>query len=234
MYTITYETRYGDYKDFDTIKPGVILDIVQDISTKDAHRCGYSIHKLRKMNVAWLLQGISVRFEKPVKTLIPIVTETAVRKFKGATSERCCILKQNNEIVAKTTANWFIFDIINKRPSRISEDMISDYELYEFDDSFGYKKPQIFKIEKPEYTIQIRNKDLDTNMHLNNQKGAEILMDALPFDFYFDEINLLYKKPSFLGDELQVCKKELPNGYYVHLQTKDGEICVVGTFEKRV
>ena len=33
-----------------------------------------------------------------------------------------------------------------------------------------------------------------------------------------------------LGDELEVCIKKLTDGYYVHLQTNEKEICVAGTF----
>ena len=33
-----------------------------------------------------------------------------------------------------------------------------------------------------------------------------------------------------LGDELGICVEEIENGYYVHLQSMDGEICVAGEF----
>ena len=75
-------------------------------------------------------------------------------------------------------------------------------------------------------------KDFDTNMHLNNQKSAELLMDALPFEYTFDDIRIIYKKPALLGEELDVCMQKIQNGYYVHLAASDGEICVAGTFEK--
>jgi len=108
MFTHTYETRYGDYKDFDTIKTGAVLDFVQDISIKDSERSGFGIHALNEMNLAWLMQGINVEFKKPVKTLLPIEVSTAVKTLKGVTSERGCIIRQNGEIVAKTVANCFI------------------------------------------------------------------------------------------------------------------------------
>ena len=105
------------------------------------------------------------------------------------------------------------------------------YEVYDFcDDFFVYEKTATCEIEDVKYSIRVSNKEIDTNMHLNNQKGAELLMDALPFEFYFNEMNIFYKKPAFLGDELDVCVKELDNGFYVHLQTKEKELCVAGTF----
>ena len=68
-------------------------------------------------------------------------------------------------------------------------------------------------------------------MHMNNQKSAELLMDALPFDYRFTTATILYRKAAFLGDELEVCVNKTESGYYVHLQTKNKEISVVGTFE---
>lgn len=235
MFSYTYETRYGDYKDFDTVKPGSVLDIIQDISIKDSARLGYGLDNLRKMNMAWLMQGINLRFENPVKTLTDIEVYTAVKSMRGATSERGCILKQNGKTVAKSIANWFVFDTEKMRVSKIPAEIIPVYEIYNFEDEFfTFKKPELCEIENAKYTVKVANKDIDTNMHLNNQKGADILMDALPFDFYFNDIKLLYKKPAYLGDELEVCIKQIPNGFYVHTQTKEKEICVAGTFEKTV
>ena len=232
MFTLNYETRYGDYRDFETVKVSSVLDMIQDVSTKDSARCGYDMRRLKEMNIAWLMQGINQRFEKPVKTLLPAEVSTAVKTLKGTTSARGCFIRQEGEIVAKSIANWFLFDTDKKRIGRIPPEMIEAYEFYDFDDEFfEYKKAPVFEIEEPIYTVKIANKEIDTNRHLNNQKGAELLMDALSFDFEFKNINLLYKKQAYLGDELEVCRKEIPGGFYVHMQTKEKEICVAGTFE---
>ncbi len=232
MFKYTYETRYGDYKDFDTIKTGSVLDFIQDISTKNSEKCGYGIYKLRDMGKAWFLKGMNVHFEKDVRTHTPIDVYTAVKQPKGATSERGCILMQNGEVVAKSIASWFLFDTVKQKPVRIPEDMLKSYDIHDFnDDFFTYRKPDIFCDITPVYTIRVANKDIDTNMHLNNQRGADILMDALPYDFKFNNISIIYKKPSYLNDELEVCIKEIEKGYYVHMQTKEKEICVAGNFE---
>lgn len=232
MFTYTYETRYGDFKDFEVIKRGTILDIVQDVSTKEADFCGFSIQKMREINMAWLMQGINVHFVKPVKILKPITAETAVQSLKGVISERGCILKQDGEVVAKTIANWFTFNTEKMRVCKIPEELHNCYKLHDFeDDFFNYKKPEIAEDSDVAYTIKVSNKDIDTNMHLNNQKAADLLMDALPFDYDFKHMKILYKKATYLGDELQVCVKKTEKGYLVHLQTADRQICVAGEFE---
>ena len=232
MFTYTYETRYGDFKDFENLKKGALLDIVQDISTKEADFCGYGVEQLREMNLAWLMQGINVCFEKPAKILKPIVVETAVQGIKGVISERGCILKQDGEVVAKTIANWFTFNTEKMRVCKIPEEIHNCYTLHNFNDIFfTYKKPEILNNVDVAYKIRVSNKDIDTNKHLNNQKGAELLMDALPFEYDFKNLRILYKKSAFLGDELEVCVQKNENGYYVHLQTTDKQVCVVGEFE---
>ena len=103
MFTYKYETRYGDYKNYDEIKTGSVLDMVQDIAIRDSDFCGYGLDKLRSMNMAWLLQGINLEFLKPVRTHITVEAQTGVRRMKGATSERCSVLKQNGEMVGNRT-----------------------------------------------------------------------------------------------------------------------------------
>lgn len=234
MYCFKYEPRYGDFKDFDTIKPSSILDMVQDVSIRASTECGYDIRTMKNMNIAWLMQGINVRFDKKISPYDSIEISTGVRKMKGAVSERCCIISQNNEVVGKTVACWFIFDVEKKRPNRISREMLSVYKEESFEDPFFiFKKAECDETVSASYSVKVSNKEIDTNLHLNNQKGAELLMDALPFDFSFNEFSIFYRQPAFLGDELDVCIKSVENGYNVHLFEKQRGICVSGTFVRK-
>ena len=230
LFEHSYETRYGDFKTPETIKPAVILDMIQDIATKHSEKCGYGIPVMEGLKQAWLLQGIKAHFDKPIATNTPVTIKTAVKSMKGTTSPRCSYIEQNGEVIAKTIANWFLLDIEKGKPVRIPAEMGAAYDYDDFDEEFfTYKKlkPQEADVL---YTIRVGNKEIDTNNHLNNQKSAELLMDALPFDYFFTDMEVFYKQSAYLGDELEVCMKEIENGYYVHLQTKDGDVCVAGTF----
>lgn len=232
MFTYAYEPRYGDFKDYDTIKTGMLLDAVQDISTRDSARCGYGLESLKESGLAWLLQGINMTFFRPAKPYETISVSTAVKTLKGVTSERGCILSQNGEPIAHTIANWFLFDTQKNRIARVTDEMIAAYTYHDFEgESFLYRK--LFPLQDVPvcYTVRVSNKDIDTNRHLNNQRGADMLMDALPFDFTFKKLNILYKKQAYLGEILKVCMTESENGYYVHLENEADEVCICGTFE---
>lgn len=233
MYTKTYETRYGDYKDFDTIKPSALMDLAQDVSIAHSACYGYGLNDLREMHLAWFLHGIKLHLSKPVSTAFPVDVFTAVKSMRGMISQRGCRLSQNGEVVAKTMADWFLFDTAAGKPCRMPPEMLTAYPPFDFDDDefFRYTKPTLLS-PPAAYTVRVSNKEIDTNKHLNNQKSAELLMDALPFDFTFTDMNVLYKQAAYLGDELDVCVAEIESGYYVHLQTKSGDVCVAGTFEK--
>ena len=231
MFEFEHKIRYSDYKDFDTVKVSTALELIQEAAIQDSDLRGYSIEKLREMNLAWLLLGYNVHFNKKLSAHSPITAFTAVKSMKAATSVRGAILYQDGEIVAKSIANWFMFDTQKMKPARIPEGMLTCFGDYDYnDDFFTYKKPEILEIEKPQYTIRVSNKEIDTNRHLNNEKGAELLMDALPFDFFFTDMSIIYKNQARLGDVLGVCVKELENGYYVHLETENKDVCVAGTF----
>lgn len=231
MYSHTYQFRYGDYKNFEIIKPSALLDIIQDVAILASAEAGYTIHKLMEMNRAWLLQGINVHFEKPVRVDAPVTVSTGVKAFRGSTSERCCIVEQNGEVVAKTVANWFLIDVEQTRVVRINPEMLEAYEVGGFEDAFfKFQKPQIYEAE-PAYSVRVSNKELDTNVHLNNQRAAELLMDAIPYEFSFNDMKIFYKKAAYPGEVLDVCVAEIENGYFVMLKNREGDLCVAGTFE---
>ncbi len=233
MFTHTYEMRYGDFKDFDTVKPSALLDLVQDIAIKHSAECGWGLYKMREANMAWLLQGINLHINKPLDTRKNITIHTAVRDMKGVVSDRGCIIEQDGIVCAKTVAAWFLFDGNRMRPIRIPEDMAKCYQSHDFgDDFFSYKKPAITEAQKL-YEVRVGNGHIDTNRHLNNQKSAELLMDALPEVFAFTDASILYKKAAYLGDMLSVCSEKIENGYFISLINKDGETCVAATFENK-
>ena len=232
MFTYSYEVRYGDYKDDNTVKPSSILDMVQDISTKHSAHCGYTMQRMIDMNKAWMLQGLNLRFLQPVSNQLPVIIHTAIKDMKGVTSQRGCIIEQNGEVVAQTVANWFIFDLEKMRPARIPESMAEEYEFGDFSDPFfDFRKPELQDAPKL-YSVHIGNKEIDTNHHLNNQKSSEILMDVLPPDYHFTEMRVYFKKAVYLGAMLDLCAKEIEGGWYAHLQTPEGEVCVAATFIK--
>ena len=231
MFTYTYNTRSGDYKTFNTVKPSVILDIAQDIAIRHSDTCNYGLEVLRGMNFAWLLQGMKLHLNRQVETLKPITAHTAVKNMRGTTSERGTLFEQDGQIVAKTIANWFLFDGERQRPARIPSEIAEAYGFHDFeDDFFTFKKPELIAAE-PLYNVRVSNKEIDTNNHLNNQKSAEILMDALPPHFLFTDMTVFYKKAAYLGDTLTLCRADIENGYYAQLINSNGDICVAGTFE---
>lgn len=232
MYSYNYEIRYSDYKDFDRVKTSSALEIIQEAAIRNSEQCGFGIDALRNLNRAWLLQGIDVCFEKEVSTRVPVEAFTAVKSLRGVLSERGCILRQNGETVAKSIANWCLLDTEKMRLARIPKEMTEAYEKFDFqDDFFSFMRPEIIEDAPEKYSVRVSNKELDTNCHLNNIKGAELLMDAVPFDFDIKNIKIIYPCSAYLGEELSVCVKEIENGYYVHLKNKENTVCVAATFK---
>lgn len=234
MFRYDYNIRYSDYKDFETVKISSILEVIQEAAILNSASCGFGIDNLRSINRAWLLQGIDVRIENSVSTHYPLAVNTAVKSLKGVLSERGTIIEQNGKTVAKSIANWCLLDTERMRLARIPKEMTDSYEHYDFgDEFFTYVRLEIIEDAPEIYKIRVSNKELDTNKHLNNQKGAELLMDAIPFDIEIKDIKLFYPNPAYLGEELSVCVKEVDNGYYVHLKNADGLVCVAGAFENK-
>lgn len=231
MYSMDYEIHYNDYKDYERVKPIAAMELIQEIAVRDSDAMGFGVDVLRKKGLAWLLKGFNVHFEHQLSTHAPLSGFTGVQKNKASTSERGSIIRQNGEIAVKSIAEWFMFDANAGRPCRILPEMLEAYELYDFqDDFFKFKKPRSVSDASLKYEITVSNKDIDTNRHINNLKSAEILMDTLPFDFFFHDMSIIYKKQAYLGDVLGVCSAEFDGGYYASLVDKDGKVCVEANF----
>lgn len=230
MFSKTYQLRYGDYKDFEQIKVSSVLDLVQDISIAHSASCGHGLDELRACNRAWLLQGLKLHLDRPVRVGLPVTLQTAVATSRGVTSERGCLIEQAGAVIGKTVASWFYFDTEAMKPARIPAEFAEKYGLHDFNDEFfRWQKPEMPEAQ-PLYAVRVSNKELDTNNHLNNQKSAELLMDALPADFSFADMTIYYKKAAYLGDVLTLCRKELEGGWYACLQGESGELYVAATF----
>ena len=232
MFSKTYELRYSDFKDFDTVKISSVLDMVQDTATKHSESLGFGVNELRELGVAWFIRGIEIKLFNTPETNKPIEVSTGIKTLKGTVSDRCTAVFQGGKRLANCVASWFLFDTKENKIARIPPEISEVYPVESFDESFpSFKKPQIAEDAPVISEILVSNRDIDTNMHLNNVKGAELLMNALPFDFVPYGIRILYKKSAYLGDRLKLCALKIQNGYYVHLADMNGEICVAGTFE---
>ena len=230
MFEHTYYTRYGDIKSYNEVKTSAILDMLQDVAIKHSEECSYGLLRLQELNLAWFLQGIKLHFDKPVRTFEAVTLKTGVKNMKGFLSERCTYIHQYGEVIGKAVANWFLFDTDKMKICRITEDISSHYPIDPFEDSFfSYSRPGETEARVCD-KIKISPRDIDTNHHLNNEKAVEILMSALPQDVFFTDINVSYKRSSFLGEELYICLARRNKSYYAHLKDGDGNIRVVGVF----
>ncbi len=228
MTEFLYETRYGDFKDFENVRTATLLDIVQDISIKASEEAGYGIYVLHDRGLAWLMAGITFKILKRVDTKNPILAKTGVHKMGGVTSNRGCILMQNDEIVAKSIANWFLMDIVEERLTRIPKEMLEAYPTHDFgDEFFTYKKPKFPQFTGEGEAVKVCNRDIDTNCHLNNVKALEIILDGVSPDFEFNTLDIIYKRESYLGDTLIREVIESDGGYYIALLGEDKGVNVM-------
>lgn len=230
MFSHRYEVRYGDYLDPRSIKPSSLLDMVQDVSSLHSAACGYDIGTLYDCGLCWILQGMTLRLLAPTDNQQPVDAFTAVAQMKGITSERGCLLYQGEQVVAKTIANWVLFDIAAQKLARFPAGMAEAYGTHDFQDPFfRYHKPLPAETA-PLWTVRIGRREIDTNRHLNNEKGAELLMDALPEGFAFRDMTVYYKKSAHEGDVLTLSRAEIGGGWYAALHFADGALCCAASF----
>lgn len=131
------------------------------------------------------------------------------------------ILDESNNLVAKASSKWVLFDVNKKSITKIPKET---KEKYTYIDKFVFQKKWNEKLKEPQdskfimnYTVQRR--DIDTNNHVNNLYYLDYAIEALSEEIYskikFSNVEIMYKHEAKLGDTLSLFLAKCENNEYV-------------------
>jgi len=209
---------------------------LQETAWNHANRIGIGYSDLSQNNFFWILSRLAIDInEYPawgdkirVKTwLLESSRLFAFRDFS--------IVRENGRIIGGAKSGWVVLDLKTRKPQRIEPFLKG---LDPLPDQHG-GKTVLDKLPAPsapneETFFTVRYSDLDLNLHVNNARYIEWILDGYSFEMHQThqissfEINFLAE--SNCGDELVVRseqKKESPPTFlHTILRKQDGqELC---------
>lgn len=186
-----------------------LIDYFNDIATYQSETLGIGIEYMIKNNMAWILYKWDIHVEKYPSYGDKIIVKTepcgankfyAYRKFEIRDCE--------GNILARANSIWLLIDIKERKPIRVSEDLLEAYGIKENNEII--KIQDVKKLCKIENTIEFKTRysDIDTNGHVNNEKYAAWLIESVPLDIVLNytltNIKIIYKKETKYGESIKI------------------------------
>ena len=195
-----------------------MFGMFQDIAAMHAANLGGSVERLHnELNVAWILMRVRAEIDKYPTLAQELIVETWPQAPR-ALYERDYILRDTEgNVLVRAAAIWVIMNLGTRE---IKRDKFLDYYGIEMkkeraiDKGIGRLKP----IEKAKliYDKKIKYSDVDYNIHVNNAKYVDYVMDAFTFDehrkYELKALEMHYINEIGPDENMQIKRRRLSEG----------------------
>ncbi|ATH08900.1 hypothetical protein BIY24_13370 [Halobacteriovorax marinus] len=185
-----------------------LLGYLQDIATLHAEIAGFGLDEMISSNSFWVLVRQEIRINKFPKWNDEIEIQTWSRTPQGMYAFREFEFFLNDEKVGSCSTAWMILSGDTRRIKK--PDFPIEKINPRLDSLLDYCAERIKVLDNFELVneIKVRISDLDLNMHVNNTKYTQWVLDSIPIELHKSaklknyQINFL--KEAHLGDEIDI------------------------------
>lgn len=164
-----------------------LLNLLQDVAAEHAEMLGFGFSDMIRMNMFWVLTRQKLHMNYWPQRHEKIIIKTWLRVEDGPTSNREFSIFLNENCIGECTTRWVSLDGSSRRPVNFDRSkflsQVEDLGTVSFD---SHKIPT-FDGELIS-SFKVRNSDIDLNMHVNNTKYAQWILDAIPFKNHFENL----------------------------------------------
>ncbi|MBN2366761.1 MAG: hypothetical protein EH225_12675 [Calditrichaeota bacterium] len=203
-----YEIRAYECDVQGRLHPLALFNFMQDMASRHADMLGFSVQKLMKKNMTWVLSRIHLQILKTLYWGDVIKGRTWPSGRQGRYALRDFRLTNDSgETVALATTSWMVLDLEKRVPLKLENLGNTDYFLQEeraLQDEFSsLPLAESYEYEK---SFRVRYSDLDINRHVNHVSyidwGLEAVPDEVLLKSYPADIEVSYRKEVFYNDRI--------------------------------
>jgi len=207
-----------------------IFGMFQDIAALHASNLGADVNWLRdEMNLAWILMRMRVEIERYPERAQDVTVETWPQEPRALYDRDYMIKDSDGNALINAASTWIIMDLGTRE---IKRDKFLDYHglAMNKDRALGRSVGRLKPCEDAElvYEKEIKFSDVDYNIHVNNAKYVDYIMDVFPVDEHkareIIAIEVHYNNEIGPGNILQIRRKNKDNGtdYIDGVRKEDG------------
>ena len=213
IYTMKRQVTDSDVDLARRQKPNSMLMMFQDIAALHAANLGAAVDWLHKeMNLAWILMRIRVEIDKYPILGQKVIVESWPQEPRALYERDYVIRDKEGNALVRAESVWVI---VNLATREIKRDKFLDYFGLEMKKERALEKrlSRIKTVEKatPIYCKEVRFSDVDYNIHVNNAKYVDFIMDCFSFEEYrtrcIKDIEVNYINEIGPGEKMSVRRK---------------------------
>ena len=236
FYTESFKIEYSEMEQDFALKPYSLLNLLQNIASKNAEDLDFGYSKLSPQNFSWFLIKYRMEFTKyPVK-IDNLTIKTRPRGYNKLFAYRDFEIYENDNLLGKIFSMWMIVDLESRRPVPILKALQDNKNMLPFsklDNDLEFSKIKPLENVSISKDFEVRYNDLDVNGHANN--GNYIIWAFEPLDYEFrannklKTLDILFKKEARFGENLTSEIEFVDEKMTIHcLKNKENEeLCVL-------
>ncbi len=228
VYTKKMGIEKADYNGNIVIR--YIMEILQKISTDSANELGFGHDLVRKNNLAWVLNKIKIRFNRPIKMGETITFYTWPLAPKHFTADRDYkAVDEKGEVVFSGISVWNLIDLSKRSltSTEIVKDIEVDYKQERAMEDLSFNRVKLNDNYLLKYEKIIRLSEIDINDHVNNTNYFVYAQDTLTKEEYnktIKEVEIKFNQELHLEETLQIYSFAEGNKRYIIGKKQDKEV----------
>jgi acyl-ACP thioesterase len=200
-----------------SLRVSAAFDYFQDIAGLHADNLGAGIDHIKEaFGVAWILMRIRLEVDRLPHLEEPVVVETWPQPPK-VRYERDYVIKaeKDGEVLARSVSTWILMDIA---AHDIAKGALFEY-TYDIRESERAIDRQLRQLKAPGPLARaierpVRYSDIDYNLHVNNARYIDFIMDSYPLEFHQEHevgaIEVNYINEISIGESLVISRAAYP------------------------
>jgi len=206
--------------------PGLFFDCFQDAASLQSARLGFSIRKLIREGLTWVVARYRLEVFRYPRWQERIRVTTWRSPQQGVAAPREFeVTDGDDQTLAIAQGLFILLDRATHRPVSPS-DHLPGYPVAD-DTVFENEFATVPKVRSPEaeQLIQVRRGDLDLNRHVNNTRYITFAMESVPLEIYrsctLDHVQIAFKKAAVAGDTIRSLIQSEPSNQplFIHRLT---------------
>lgn len=205
------------------MRPSAFLNIAQELANFHADKLGFGYDDLIKSEQVWVLSRIRVKFNRALRWRDKFYAATWHKGVQGlfgmrdfALFESDCKMEVNPQSIKEAaitgTSAWLIMNTRTRRIERRNPFVMNEHSL-SMTNPMDAMEEGCDKLHIPhelylKWSHQVRYTDMDFNMHANNAKYIEWVMDSVDIEqlknYRITEFQINYIQEAHFGDKVDI------------------------------
>ncbi len=230
--TDTYTLQAHDVDAQNALKTDVLFDFMQQSASKNAAALGVGVDKMREMNLAWVLNRLTltvVRYPKLSETIV--LSTYPVRIDKYFVYRDFQLHDTEGVQIAHAVSVWLLLDLQKRAMSSVPA-FVHEIDYPVIEQPLPPMSGKVLPLKTVDFTHKriVAAEEVDFNDHTSNVNYVKWLVEAMPLpiqnNLFLQKLDINYRAESYLHESILI---------ETHAKTVENTVFTEGvSFQQRI